>query len=778
MIVMEDRKTSPMNNRQKQVPIRYALLVPFIVLMAVSVGLISHISFSNSREAVNDVAGRLRQEISTRIREHLDGFLKIPHIITKSAEDVIYQGLLDPGDPDALIKYFQDRVSAHPSISSVYFGNPRGGLADSGREGPDGSRYMMLTDSFTRGPFKKYSVDAKGNRGSVLCTIPEFDATSRKWYIRAVEKKTAAWSCIYILSTGQDMAIAAARPVYDENTNLLGVVSVDVFLSQLSYFLSRLNIGKTGQAFIIEKSGLLVASSSGDTLYHDGSDPDTKSRINAADSPNPVIRQAMKTWLHHKNGNREDDTNDLEFKITGQRYFLQVSAVQDDHGLDWLILVVIPESDFMTGIKAGNRTAGFLITLALTGVLIAGFFAARTITRPILQLNAAVQDLTCGNRIRSMDENTWLKEPKELIRSFNRMSHRLHQTVEALKQEIYERKQAETELQKTEERYRHIVEASNTDIFALNADGVFLFLNSTAARRIGGQAKDFTGRTIWDVFPSEIADRHMAGVREIISSGRGKMKETETVLQNRCRWYRTNGQPLRDDKGHVYAAMFIGTDITESRHAEDQIRAALREKEVLLKEIHHRVKNNLQIISSLMSLQAEGVENEQIRSLFTEAQSRVRTISLVHESLYRHENLSEIDMGAYFESLAKDIKSLFHPSSEQIDITVHARDIRIMIEEAIPCGLIVNELLVNSLKHAFLPGEKGGIVIRVERNVDQQFVMTVSDTGAGLPETIDPSTTHTLGLSLVVELVEAQLEGSWRIDRNKGLSWTICWPLP
>ena len=130
---MEGVENSPMNNRQKQVPIRYALLVPFIVLMAVSVGLISHISFSNSREAVNDVAGRLRQEISTRIKEHLDSFLKIPHTITKSAEDVIYQGLLDPGDPDALIKYFQSRVSAYPSISSAYFGNPRGGLADSGR---------------------------------------------------------------------------------------------------------------------------------------------------------------------------------------------------------------------------------------------------------------------------------------------------------------------------------------------------------------------------------------------------------------------------------------------------------------------------------------------------------------------------------------------------------------------------------------------------------------------------------------------------------------------
>jgi len=775
---MEGVENSPMNNRQKQVPIRYALLVPFIVLMAVSVGLISHISFSNSREAVNDVAGRLRQEISTRIKEHLDSFLKIPHTITKSAEDVIYQGLLDPGDPDALIKYFQSRVSAYPSISSAYFGNPRGGLADSGREGPNGSLYMMLTDSFTRGLFKKYSMDEQGNRGGVLCTIPEFDATSRKWYIRAVEKKTAVWSCIYILSTGQDMAIAAARPVYDGNADLIGVVSVDVFLSQLSYFLSRLNIGKTGHAFIIEKSGLLVASSAGDILYHDGSEPDAKSRINAADSPNPVIRQAMKTWLHHKGGSREDDTNELEFEIMGQHYSLQVSAVQDDHGLDWLVLVVIPESDFMAGVKAGNRTAGFLIIFALTGVLIAGFFAARTITRPILQLNAAVQDLAKGNSIRPMDENTWLKEPKELIRSFNQMSHKLHQTVEVLKQENYERKQAEMELQETEERYRHLVEASNTDIFALNSDGVFLFLNSTAAGRIGGQAKDFTGRTIWDVFPSEIADRHMTGVREIISSGRGKLKETETVLQNQHRWYRINGQPLRDDKGHVYAAMFIGTDITESRLAGDQIRTALREKEVLLKEIHHRVKNNLQIISSLMSLQAQGVENEQVRSLFTEAQSRVRTISLVHESLYRYENLSKIDMGAYFESLAKEIKYLFHPSSEQIDITVHARDIRIMIEEAIPCGLIVNELLVNSLKHAFLPGEKGRIVIRVERNIDQQFVMTVSDNGAGLPETVDPSTTHTLGLSLVVELVEDQLEGSWRIDRNKGLSWTICWPLP
>lgn len=769
----------------KNIPILYAFLVPFIVLTAVFVGLISYISFSNSREAVNDVADRLRKEISTRIREHLDNFLQLPHNVTESVRETLSSGLINPDDPEKLMKYFKARVMAYPSISSIYFGNTRGGLVDSGREGPNGACYFILTDSFTRGPLKKYAVDDQGNRAEVLFRLPEFDATLREWYTHAAEKGGAAWSPIYILSTGQDLAVAASRPVLNENGTLIGVVSVDIFLTQLSDFLKHLSIGKTGLAFIIERSGLLAASSTDEALYAENPDTKKKIRLNAADSRNPVIRHAMETWRRNKDGTENDSIDErLSFEIDGQGHYLQVASLQDDYGLDWLSLVVIPESDFMSRIKAGNRTAAFLIVASLILALSAGFFAARRITGPVLRLNAAARNLAGGEKIQPIRKGTWLKELNELIQSFNQMSWTLYQTMGELRQEIDERKQAEGALQKSEEKYRHLLEASNTDIFALNADGAFLFINSTAARHIGCQTEDFTGLTIWDVFPREIADRHIAGVREIIRSGKGKEMESETVLLGQRRWYRTNGQPLKDEKGSVYGAMFIGQDITEGWQAKkallesnDKIRMALREKQVLLKEIHHRVKNNLQIISSLISLQAQKAKNRQVKDVFAEAQSRVRAISLVHETLYRCENLSEINLEVYLKDLVMEISQLFRLPSGQIDITVHTDDIRVAMEEAVPCGLIVNELLTNSFKHAFLSGEKGRIEIRVEQKADQQIVMVVSDNGIGLPEGVDPSTSKTLGLPLVVELVEDQLEGSWRIEREKGVCWTIRWPL-
>jgi hypothetical protein len=213
-------------------------------------------------------------------------------------------------------------------------------------------------------------------------------------------------------------------------------------------------------------------------------------------------------------------------------------------------------------------------------------------------------------------------------------------------------------------------------------------------------------------------------------------------------------------------------DITERKQTEEKIMASLREKEVLLKEIHHRVKNNLQIVSSLLYLQITRTEHPGAVSALRESQSRVKSMALIHEKLYRSPDLASIDMGSYTKSLDSDLRNTLRTEAASVRLTLNIENIPLGISEAIPCGLIINELVSNSLKHAF-PGGKGGeVTIQLARADSNCITLSVSDNGVGIPEEMDIRSLPSLGLSLVHSLVE-QLGGTLRLERNGGTTFTI-----
>jgi len=214
------------------------------------------------------------------------------------------------------------------------------------------------------------------------------------------------------------------------------------------------------------------------------------------------------------------------------------------------------------------------------------------------------------------------------------------------------------------------------------------------------------------------------------------------------------------------------TDITARKEMEARISASLREKEVLLQEIHHRVKNNLQVISSLLSLQADSVNNPDVMEVFRESERRIRSMAAVHEQLYRSKNLSVIDAAEYIQSVVDDVYSSYNRNA-RIELHTELEPIDLTIDTAIPCGLVINELLSNALKYAF-PGGRGGLVTVIVRNVpaDRQegysSELLVYDDGIGLPDDIDVWKTESLGLQLVSSLCERQLRGRLEVRRNGG----------
>jgi Signal transduction histidine kinase len=212
-------------------------------------------------------------------------------------------------------------------------------------------------------------------------------------------------------------------------------------------------------------------------------------------------------------------------------------------------------------------------------------------------------------------------------------------------------------------------------------------------------------------------------------------------------------------------------DITDKKKAEKALKESLEEKEVLLREIHHRVKNNMQIVSSLLNLQKKYVEEEETVNILIESQNRIKTMAMIHEKLYQSPNLTSINFKEYTEKLVKDLFYSYGNKIGVIKTSFHMEDVKIGLDTAIPCGLIMNELVTNSLKYAF-PDDRTGTITIEFQSEGNYFVLKVSDDGVGVPSDIKLENRDTLGFQLVTSLVK-QLDGTVQLDGVNGTSFTI-----
>jgi len=212
-------------------------------------------------------------------------------------------------------------------------------------------------------------------------------------------------------------------------------------------------------------------------------------------------------------------------------------------------------------------------------------------------------------------------------------------------------------------------------------------------------------------------------------------------------------------------------EIAERKKAEEQLRASLEEKEVMLREIYQRVKNNMQIVSSLLRLQSRYIKNKKLLEMFKVAHDRIKSMALVHEGLYRSRDLARIDFSDYVKKLTTHLFSVYSSVSKNINLKLEVEEIYFDINTAIPCGLITNELVTNSLKHAFPEGESGEICIKIDKNLDK-YTVILKDTGKGFPKDEDFLMTETLGMQLVTDLVK-QLNGTIHLDRKDGTKFKI-----
>jgi two-component sensor histidine kinase len=212
--------------------------------------------------------------------------------------------------------------------------------------------------------------------------------------------------------------------------------------------------------------------------------------------------------------------------------------------------------------------------------------------------------------------------------------------------------------------------------------------------------------------------------------------------------------------------------LQERKRAEEAVQVSLREKEILLREIHHRVKNNLQVISSLFNLQAGYIKDKEALRILKEGQTRIRSMALVHEKLYQSGNLSKIDLAGYIQSLSAHLFHVYLVDPNQVRLETEYGDVTLDINSAVPCGLILNELISNALKHAFPAGRKGVLTIRLRRGKDGAVELRIADNGVGFPKGLDFRRTESLGLQ-IVSLLVGQLEGTIKLDGKNGTAFTV-----
>jgi PAS domain S-box-containing protein len=303
-------------------------------------------------------------------------------------------------------------------------------------------------------------------------------------------------------------------------------------------------------------------------------------------------------------------------------------------------------------------------------------------------------------------------------------------------------------------------------------DDKFVYVNPAAVRLFGYGEAELHGMKFWEwVHPdyrTMVMDRGMARQR-----GEPVPTQYEHRFINKSGedgWVMVSAGSITYRGNTAGIATFI--DITESKRAEERMQAALAEKVVLLKEVHHRVKNNLQIISSLLELQSDYIEGDDSKRFIRESQDRIRSMALIHEQLYKSEDLSVIDFACYVDELVMALYRSSAVDPDKIRADVEVRDIELGIDEAIPCGLIINELVSNSLKHAFPGNRRGRISIRGSLEEEGAVCLTVTDTGIGLPQGFDISTSESLGLQ-IVSLLTKQLHGTLEIQGHNGMAVCI-----
>lgn len=428
----------------QKLPLRFILIVPFVLQIFAAVSLTGYLSLRNGQKAVNNLASKLQNEVSSRIYQHLNSYLSIAPQLNQINANAIETGILDPDNLTQLVQFFwKQRVTF--DIGYVLLGTPTGIFSSVGNYFGDQRIIFDTTDlqNYGNSLMHTFEINTQG-KPSKLILKSQKDHFFKKegWYAAGAQLEKPTWSKVYNWEVEPfPLCIAASHPLFDDNKKLTGVLGVEMRLSQVSNFLEQLKVSPSGQTFIIERNGLLIASS-GDQkpfIIKPGQKPQ---RLKAIDSQQPLIK-ATANYLESqiKDFQTIETTQNLKFSWEHDKQFVKITPWRDPLGLDWLVIVVVPQSDFMAEIDRNTQTTILLCLGALILATISGIYTTRRITQPILHLSAASKNIAKeaeqgfrGDLVKPRVEEPTIKELGILAHAFNQMIQQLQDAFVSLEQ--------------------------------------------------------------------------------------------------------------------------------------------------------------------------------------------------------------------------------------------------------------------------------------------------------------------------------------------------------
>lgn len=330
-----------------------------------------------------------------------------------------------------------------------------------------------------------------------------------------------------------------------------------------------------------------------------------------------------------------------------------------------------------------------------------------------------------------------------------------------------------------ESRFRNVVESAPNAMIMIDAQGRIELVNTQAERLFDYDRAEMLGQMVEILLPERFRHAHPGNPQlffgDLQSRSMGEGRDLFGRRKDGSEFPIEIGlNPIKTEEGMMVLSAIV--DISDRKQKEEKVQEALREKDVLLGEIHHRVKNNLQVIHSLLSLQSSMIDDEAVKGMLMDSQNRIQSMALIHQTLYQSNNFARVDFADFLEALVPTLVNSYGIDAAKIKLKINAGSVFLPINSAIPCGLLINELITNALKHAFPEGKQGEVCVALSTQVDNQILLVVSDNGVGISDDLDMDQIETLGLRLV-SLLSQQLGGTLTIQRRHPTQFSLVFPL-
>lgn len=818
------------------IPLRLATILPLVLLVIAVAVIVGYLALNAATQNANRLIAEQQDEVTTRIVASLDDYLEMPHLLNRLTVQLLAGDAVPLEDLSRWRLPLLKKLQVFESVNSCGFGTADGEFVAVGR-GDDSTYTTAIFDRSFDDSYLVQELSADGTAGQITTSVPDYDARSRGWFQTGQSAAGPAWSPIYVWASQQNIGISAVLAVRNAAGDLTTVQLAALSLDGLSHFLADLPFSRTGYAFIVEQSGDLVATSTGDALVQRADGGDNLVRVSAEGATTPVIRAAA-TALAAKPTcpNTVPEASPSTFILDGERYLFQTTPYTNPYGLNWLIVTVVAE-DTITGplARSTRTTIGFSLVAVMVAIAI-GTLTTNWLTRPIEQLNASARELAQGNwsvRIRAGP----VREVNQLTAAFQSMADQLQNAFDHLEQrvaarttslaeanaqlqsEVAERKRIANDLRRSEASYRAAQQVGHVGSWEYNVQTTE-FWGSDEAKRIYGldpAADSFSTEQVERCIPER--ERVHRALVDLIEKDTpyDLIFEIHPYNSDTPRFISSVAQLTRDQAGQPAQVVGVIADVTERYRARQAVRrlnaeleqrvadrtAELEEAQAQLMRrerlaalgqiaggIGHELRNPLGVISNaatylrMTSAEADEVTQEYLDIISTEVRTAGQIISdLLDLSRSQALHLSERAPHAIGDLITEALGAAPAPPDVTVTNTV-ADDLPHVLVNAQQLHQVLTNVITNS--YQAMP-EGGAITFSADVTPNGAVRIDIADTGRGIAEAdlnriFEPLFTtkpHGIGLGLTIcrALIEAN-DGTIEISSAVGVGTTVHLTLP